>query len=115
MKWRGGNLLHFLQSIEPGLNILQDSCICRNCRDSLRNGEKHPTNYKPRWSRVAPIAKPCEVSECFGLASRCTTLATKGEIANYLQCSLDNLENSETNLCDNHYRNLHKQISPASY
>ena len=35
VKWKDGNLLKFLQSIEPDLNILPDACICRNCRDSL--------------------------------------------------------------------------------
>ena len=28
-KWKDGNLLKFLQSIEPDLNILPDACICR--------------------------------------------------------------------------------------
>ena len=102
-----------MQFIEPDLNILPDACICRNCRDSLSNGRKKPNNYKPRWSRVAPIIKPCEVSGCIEPACRCTKLATKEEITQNLQCPLDNLENFETNLCDNHYRNLHKQISPA--
>ena len=115
VKWKDENLLKFLQSIEPDLNILPDACICRNCRDSLSNGRKKPNNYKPRWSRVAPIIKPCEVSGCIEPACRCTKLATKEEITQHLQCPLDNLENFETNLCDNHYRNLHKQISPASY
>ena len=113
VKWKDGNLLKFLQSIEPDLNILPDACICRNCRDSLSSGEK---NRNPRWSRVAPNTKPCEVSGCFEPACRCTKLATKEEISQHLQCPpLDNLENMETNLCDKHYRNLHKQLSPASY
>ena len=64
VKSKDENLLKFLQSIEPDLNILPDACICRNCRDSLSNGRKKPNNYKPRWSRVAPIIKPCEVCPC---------------------------------------------------
>lgn len=115
VKWKDERVLKFLQSIEPDLNIRPDSCICRNCRDSLSNGEKNPSIYKPRWSRVVPTIKPCDVSLCTEASCRCTKLASKHEIAELLQCSLDNLENTETNLCDSHYRTLHKRISPASY
>ena len=106
---KGWKSIKVLQSIEPDLNILPDACICRNCRDSLSSGEKN----RNRWSRVAPNNKPCEVSGCIEPACRCTKLETKEEISQHLP--LDNLENMEINLCDRHYRNLHKQLSPASY
>ena len=65
---------------------------------------------------IAPNTKPCEISGCIEPACICTKLETKEEISQHLQCPpLDNLENMETNLCDKHYRNLHKQLSPASY
>ena len=82
----------------------------------MSSGEKNRNNYNPRWSRVAPKTKPYEVSGCIEPACRCTKLATKEEISQHLQCPpLDNLENMEIYRCDKHYRNLHKQLSPASY
>ena len=50
------------------------------------------------------------------LASRCTRLAEKEKIRQYLQCAaFENIESSDTNLCDKHYRALHKHINPVSY
>ena len=87
---------NFLQSIEP----YSPRCMhLSNCRDSLSSGGKNSNNYNPRWSRVAPNTKPCEVSGCIEPACRCTKLATKEEISQHLQCPLlDNLENMETSL-----------------
>ena len=86
--------------------------------ESLSTGLRNPDTYQPRWLRVGTSSTrtECEVPGCAELASRCTRLAEKEKIRQYLQCAaFENIESSDTNLCDKHYRALHKQINPFSY
>ena len=117
LKWKDEGLISFLHAIEPDLNIPADACICRNCRDSLSNGRKHPDNYRPRWLKVSTgIMKKCDVPGCIEHALRCTKLATREEIRQHLQCPpLTSPDKMETDLCNKHYRILHKQVNPSSY
>lgn len=111
----------YLKTIEPGLAINPDTCICRNCRDSLTNLHKSPVELRPRWSRVAAASRittiTCEIPECYEQACRCTRVASKDDIRLHLKCASftdkDNYE--QTNLCENHYRSLHKLMKPDSY
>ena len=118
VKWKNTALLPFLQGIESELVVAPDACTCRNCRDSLSTGLRNPDTYQPRWLRVGTSSTrtECEVPGCAELASRCTRLAEKEKIRQYLQCAaFENIESSDTNLCNKHYRALHKHINPVSY
>ena len=121
VKWRNPDLFNYLKTIEPGLALKPDTCICRNCRDSLISLHKSPVKLCPRWSRVAAASRGtviiCEILKCSESAWRCTKVANKDEIKLHLKCALipgaDNSE--ETNLCEKHYRSLHKLMKPDSY
>ena len=118
MMWKNADLLTFLLAIEPELSVAPDACICRNCRDSLSSGHRNPDHFQPRWSRVGASSSvlECEVPGCTKPACRCTQLASKEEIRCHLQCGpLTDRSGKDTNLCDQHYRDLHKQTNPENY
>lgn len=117
IKWKNTELLAFLQAIEPELSVTPDACICRNCRNSLSSGLRNPEGYKPRWLRVGTArgTMECEVPGCATPAYRCTRLASKEDISRHLHCAVLGTTGNNTNLCDEHYRALHRHTRPESY
>ncbi len=93
---------------------MHDACICRNCYSNLFSGRKNK-DYKPRWRKTKASKPYCEVIGCGVISSRCTKLASKEDISSNLQCTLPPSQKHETHLCDRHYRDLHRQLSPSSY
>ena len=62
IKWKNQTLLSLLKDLEPDLDISPDTCICRNCHDSLCSGQG-TENFQPRWTRLASCSsKICEVA-----------------------------------------------------
>ena len=89
VRWKNPDLLTFLRSIEPDLPIQPDSCICRNCNDNLRKGQKDPENFCPRWRKERSTHTICEVSDCNEPVSKSTQLASREEVGKHLECSLN--------------------------
>ena len=116
--WKSKELLIFLRQIEPDIFIQQDSCICRNCRESLRSGLNSPTEFNPRWHKSSS-SKDCQLEGCTEKASRLTRLANHADIEKVLKLSIKvvhgSSDNTVTHLCDGHYRALHKELNPQSY
>lgn len=119
IKWKNQELLTFLKSTEPDLTIHPDSCICRNCSDSLQKVQKDPQNFCPRWRKERSIHTKCEVASCSEPVSKSTQLASREEVSRYLECSLNERSSDSnsmiTHLCDKHYRSLQKKLNPENY
>ena len=116
--WKSKELLILLRQIEPDMIIQQDSCICRNCRESLRSGLNSPTEFHPRWHKSSS-SNDCQLEGCTEKASRLTSLANHADIERLLKLSLKVVpgpsNSTVTHLCDSHYRALHKELNPRSY
>ena len=113
--WKNEDLVILLRKVEP--HIEQDSCICRNCRESLRTG-LNTTDFHPRWHKQTTSSTECQVEGCMVKACRSTKLASHAEILTLLKLELKpscTSDNTTTYLCDSHYRSLHKEIKPQSY
>ena len=121
VRWKNQDLVIFLKSMEPHLSIQQESCICRNCHESLRKGQKDPENFSPRWRKehTHHMCAECEVASCSEPVSRSTQLASRDEISDFLQCTLDirsaNSKTTTTDLCDKYYRAVQKKLNPTNY
>ncbi len=106
VNWKNKDLLTFLRSIEPDLTIQPDSCICRNCNDNLRKGQKDPENFRPRWRKERSTHMMCEISDCNEPVSKTTQLASREEVSERLECSLTQnvtSNSTSTHLCAKHY------------
>ena len=118
IKWKNQALLTLLKEIEPELDILPDTCICRNCHNSLRLVENTPDNVQPRWTLQGSMSGTCEVPECNQPAWKCTTLVPREDIGTILECTplgADGCSSEGTRLCVLHYRTLHKHLKPEIY
>ena len=121
-KWKNPDTFQFLITVQekfPGCHkVSPDSCICYNCRDSLRNGMKDPDHYSPRWIKKSTEVK-C-LPECEQMASINTKLVDRNEVVRILG-SQPPIESHETRtseptpLCETHYRTLHKILQPQNY
>lgn len=113
VRWKGTELFSYLKRMEP--HVQPDSCICKNCRDSISSAQKGPEDYIPRWRRLSGKTGKCEVMACNEPACRNTRITTRVEIMAHLECTLPVTANTHTLLCDAHYRALHRQVKPEYY
>ena len=82
--WKNRDLTILLRRLEPNKIINSESCICRNCRDSLSNGLKDPANFQPRWRKENTMSVKCQVLECQEKATRSTNITSREHINNIL-------------------------------
>ena len=116
--WKNKELILLLRRLEPDKIISPDSCICRNCRDSLSNGLKDPANFQPRWRKENKSIAKCQVLQCIENDSQTTNITSREHINDILPLipiSPSSANSSHTNLCDNHYRTLHRYLNPQNY
>lgn len=113
MKWKDQSLLTYLRDIEPEMSIDARTCICRNCRLDLANGQRDSANYHPRWAPKTQCDDTCEVPNCEDPACRSTKLGTKELLRDLFNCQPKN--EVETKLCSKHYLELYKKLHPDKY
>lgn len=81
--WKNDETITLLRRLEPNKVIIGESCICRNCRDSLNTALKTPGNFQPRWRRENKAIDKCQVNQCTEKARRSTNIATWDRIKWY--------------------------------
>ena len=114
VSWKNKDLM---RQTEPNKVISPESCICRNCRDSLSKGLKDPDNFHPRWKRKT-VTIVCQAKNCKEVATRCTHITSQENIDDILTLSPPDQSRTTTSctyLCDKHYRTLHKNVHPQCY
>ena len=68
--WKDPSLLERLQEFEPSLCVELHSCICRPCRNELKDITNH--QFVPRWRKHKGMTQSCFVPECMNDAQKIT-------------------------------------------
>ena len=87
--WKDASLFERLKQFEPSLNIEPHSCICRPCRNEV----KDITNkqFVPRWRKTNEgMTPPCSVPECKQSAQKVTKLANRSTILQFFTSEMEN-------------------------
>ena len=120
--WKDTSLLERLQILEPSLEIQPDSCICRLCRDDMKN--INDEGFTPRWRKVAKKSeiKMCCVPGCVQLFKKNTKLVNREAIVSLfgetndggdtLLCRSGEDSEQGVGLCMEHYGALYRHLNP---
>ena len=107
-------MLAKLKAYEPDLDIQDDSCICRLCRDDVTK-IAHDSRCIPRWRKSSQVQKDsCCVPDCSMVSSKVTQLVDSTTLCTLLDINKSNLNVSVTMgfpLCTEHYRKLYEKLN----
>ena len=101
--WKDASLLERLKQLEPSLNIEPHSCICRPCRNEVKNIMND--GFIPRWRKSNKGM--CFVPKCTHSAQKVTKLANELDILAFF--SIDDIDKENIGsqpgvpLCTEHY------------
>ena len=73
--WKDPSLLERLQEFELSLCVEPHSCICRPCRNELKDLTNH--QFVSRWRKHKGVTQSCFVPECMNAAQKVTKLADR--------------------------------------
>ena len=91
--WKDPSLLERLQEFEPSLCVELHSCICRPCRNELKDITNH--QFVPRWRKHKGMTQSCFVPECMNDAQKVTKLADRSTLLNLKMTLVHNLVTKE--------------------
>ena len=115
--WKDASLLEHLRRSEPSLD---NSCICRPCRDDLSKlGNK---GHIPRWRNIKKSSKEmCYVPACSNPSFKVTKVASKATLEQLFEISSTDNEPPASNeergypMCKEHYRQLYRHVNPTHF
>ena len=108
------SLLERLQEFEPSLCVEPHSCICRPCRNELKDITNH--QFVPRWRKHKGMTQSCFVPECMNDAQKVTKLADRSTLLNFFSIENDSGTQSSDKgvpLCTEHYGAWYRHSNPT--